>query len=66
MVAMSRVYPEKLKYKPKGDSVIIMTYETSFFPQKDKIESELKRSSDVSINKLLCEIEHYYEDKNSD
>lgn len=65
MVAMSRQHPEKLKYSPKGDSVIITTYDTSFFPDHEKILSELNKSTE-SFGTLLGELEHYFSESNSD
>ena len=65
MVAMSRQHPEKLQYSPQGDSVIITVYDTTFFPEKEKIFYELKKSSD-SFGNLLDELKQYFGDSNSD
>lgn len=65
MVAFSRIYPEKLKYTPNGDSVIITIYDTTYFPEKDKILSELKKTGN-SFETLLNELEQYFGDSRCD
>jgi len=64
MVAMSRQQSDKLKYTPQGDSVIITTYDMTFFPGKEQILSELIVTAD-SFGTLLKDLEKYFGESNS-
>lgn len=64
MVAFSRIYPDKLKYKPQKESVIITIYDTNFFPSQNVIASKLKKDI-ASFDTLFNEIEQYFGVKSS-